>query len=124
MKNKLLVLLCMVMLAMVPQSFGAFVVHKNATNHPAVTTAATKTTVETGHQKHNFIYRQVHKLQNRHDVIPLGLYIILAILPLGWLGMGLNDDFEGFAWILSLLLYILFYIPGLVFTLICIPRYY
>lgn len=52
------------------------------------------------------------------------VYIILSILPLGWLAIGLNDDFEGWRWIVALLLYIIGYIPGLIFSLVMMSKYY
>ena len=35
------------------------------------------------------------------DGISKGIYILLALLGLGWLGMGLNDDFGGSDWVIS-----------------------
>lgn len=57
-------------------------------------------------------------------VMPGILYIILAILGLGWLAMGINDAFSDFDWLISLILYILFYLPGLIYTLIKYNKYY
>ncbi len=56
--------------------------------------------------------------------IPQGLYIVLAIFWMGWLAMGINDDFNGNDWLISLLLYIIFYIPGLIYTLVKMNKYY
>lgn len=56
--------------------------------------------------------------------MPAILYIILAIFALGWLAMGINDNFGDYDWLISLLLYILFYIPGLIYTLIMMGKYY
>ncbi|MES2689166.1 MAG: YqaE/Pmp3 family membrane protein [Bacteroidota bacterium] len=56
--------------------------------------------------------------------IPQGLYIVLAIFYMGWLAMGINDDFHGNDWLISLLLYIIFYIPGLIYTLVKMNKYY
>ncbi len=56
--------------------------------------------------------------------ISQGLYIVLAILGFGWLAMGILDDWQGSDWIISLVLYILFYIPGLIFSLIKMSKYY
>lgn len=58
------------------------------------------------------------------SVMPAILYIILAILAFGWLAMGINDNFSDFDWLISLVLYILFYIPGLIYTLIKMNKYY
>ena len=51
-------------------------------------------------------------------------YIILALLGLGWLAMGILDDWSGNYWIISLVLYLLVYFPGLIYTLIMMPNYY
>jgi uncharacterized membrane protein YqaE (UPF0057 family) len=48
----------------------------------------------------------------------------LAILGFGWLGMGILDDFEGEKWLISLLLYCLVSLPGLIYTLIKMKDYY
>ena len=53
-----------------------------------------------------------------------GIYILLAFLGLGWLGMGLNDNFEGTDWIISLVLYLLFWLPGFIYTLVKMKKYY
>ena len=39
--------------------------------------------------------------------ISKGMYILLAVVGLGWLAMGLLDDFEGSGWIVCLILYAL-----------------
>lgn len=56
--------------------------------------------------------------------ISKGLYIVLAIFGLGWLGMGLNDNFKGDEWLISLLLYILLWLPGFIYTLVKMKKYY
>lgn len=56
--------------------------------------------------------------------ISKGLYIVLAIIGLGWLAMGLLDDWSGSDWIISLVLYFLFFLPGLIYTLIKMKKYY
>jgi|688.fasta_scaffold09640_11 uncharacterized membrane protein YqaE (UPF0057 family) len=58
------------------------------------------------------------------DGISKGIYILLALLGLGWLGMGLNDDFGGSDWVISLVLYLLFFLPGFIYTLIKMKKYY
>ncbi|MES2479828.1 MAG: hypothetical protein V4561_12130 [Bacteroidota bacterium] len=58
------------------------------------------------------------------STIPQVLYILLAIFWLGWLAMGINDDWAGYDWLISLLLYILFWLPGFIFTLIKMSKYY
>lgn len=56
--------------------------------------------------------------------ITKGLYVVLAILGFGWLAMGLLDNFKGSDWIISLVLYALFYIPGLIYSLVKMKKYY
>lgn len=56
--------------------------------------------------------------------ISKGLYIVLAILGFGWLAMGLLDDFGGSDWIISLVLYFLLWLPGFIYTLIKMKKYY
>jgi hypothetical protein len=58
------------------------------------------------------------------DGITKPLYILLAILGLGWIAMAVLDDFSGTDWIISLLLYALFYLPGLIYTLVKMKKYY
>ncbi len=51
-------------------------------------------------------------------------YILLAILGLGWLAIGINDEFLHSRWIFALFLYLLLYIPGLIYTFLRMDRYY
>lgn len=67
--------------------------------------------------------KSMHKSE-RSGVMPSILYIILAIVALGWLAMGINDSFGDFDWLISLVLYLLFYIPGLIYTLVKMNKYY
>ncbi|TAK35704.1 MAG: hypothetical protein EPO28_14380 [Saprospiraceae bacterium] len=41
-----------------------------------------------------------------------GLYILLAILGLAWLGMGIMDDWNGSDWVVNLILTVLCWLPG------------
>jgi uncharacterized membrane protein YqaE (UPF0057 family) len=52
------------------------------------------------------------------------VYILLAILGLGWVGIGLNDDWKGSKWLISLLLYCLLWLPGFIYTLMQMKNYY
>jgi uncharacterized membrane protein YqaE (UPF0057 family) len=56
--------------------------------------------------------------------IPKILYIILALLGLGWLAMGINSNFRGSDWIIGLVLSLLFWIPGFIYTLVKMKKYY
>ena len=70
----------------------------------------------------------IKKAQKQQDDdatdIPKGLYIVGAILGWAWLLMGLMDDFEGNNWWLSILLYILCWIPGVIHAFIKMDEYY
>jgi uncharacterized membrane protein YqaE (UPF0057 family) len=56
--------------------------------------------------------------------IPQGLYIVLAIFGLAWIGMGVMDDWQGDNWWINLILSLLFVIPGLIHALIKMGDYY
>lgn len=56
--------------------------------------------------------------------ISKGLYVVLAIIGFGWLAMGLLDDWSGSDWIIALVLYFLFWLPGLIYSLIKMKKYY
>ena len=88
------------------------------------TTAATSNESKHAEKKHNLISRLFHKIKEGKDVLPQALYIVLCILPLGWLAMGLNDNFTGKDWVISLVLYLLIYLPGLIYSLIMMGKYY
>ena len=65
------------------------------------------------------------KKGSRDADISQGLYVVMAIFGLGWLAMGLMDDFEGNNWWVNLLLTIcLFGIGGLIHALIKMNDYY
>ena len=56
--------------------------------------------------------------------IQKGLYVVLAIFGLGWLAMGLLDDFEGNNWWVGLLLGLLCWLPGVIYSLVKMKDYY
>ena len=86
---------------------------------PAAPTHATRAT------KKRAIFEKVASvLRHDSDAIPKPLYVVLAIIALGWLAMGINDNFEGWNWVLSLVLYILGWLPGVIYTLIMMKDYY
>lgn len=53
-----------------------------------------------------------------------GIYILLAILGLGWLAMGLLSDWSGSEWIIALVLSLLCWLPGLIYALVKKSDYY
>jgi len=68
-------------------------------------------------------YKKSLKRERAAD-IPQVLYIIGAIFGFAWLLMGIMDSFEGNNWWISLLLYILFFLPGIIFAFIKMNEYY
>ena len=48
----------------------------------------------------------------------------MSIFWLGWLAMGLMDDFEGNNWWVSLILYVLCWLPGVIYSLVKMKDYY
>ena len=62
--------------------------------------------------------------RGRDADIPQGLYVLMSIFFLGWLAMGLMDDFEGNNWWVNLILTILCWLPGLIHALVKMKDYY
>ena len=53
-----------------------------------------------------------------------GLYVLLAILGLGWLAMGVMDDWSGSDWVVNLILTVLCWLPGVIHALVKMKKYY
>jgi len=69
--------------------------------------------------------KQVKKMnRSSYADIPQGIYVLMVILGLGWLAMGLMDDFEGNNWWINLLLALLCWLPGLIHGLVKMKEYY
>jgi len=64
------------------------------------------------------------KKKSKAADISEGVYILLAIIGLGWLAMGLLDDWEGNNWIIGLILAVLCWLPGLIYALVKKSEYY
>jgi hypothetical protein len=138
MNTKLLAWLLVFMMGVALNTNAAIVLKKQNAEKPAVTTVSasaesndagtTPAISETkATKKHSFISRAftgAKAMLTGRAAIPAAAYIILCIFALGWLAIGLNDNFSGFSWILSLILYIIFYIPGLIYSLIMMGNYY
>ena len=135
MKTRITVLLLALTLGLTTVSQAAFVVKKEAkTEQVATTTAQSQTTAEESTasatvaaepkahaQQHSFL----HKLfKSGKAEISKGVYVLLAIIGLGFLGIGLNENFEGINWIIGLVLCLLFWLPGLIYALIMMKNYY
>jgi uncharacterized membrane protein YqaE (UPF0057 family) len=56
--------------------------------------------------------------------IPKWLYIVMSIFALGWLAIGIITGFKGNDWWIALLLYFLFIIPGIIYSLVVMKKYY
>lgn len=66
----------------------------------------------------------VKSKMNRGEDIEKGLYIILVIFGLGFIAMGLMDDWEGQNWWMNLILSVLCWIPGVIHGLVKMKDYY
>jgi hypothetical protein len=75
-------------------------------------------------KKKGFFSRLFHTIARHKAEISQALYIVLSIFWLGWLAMGINDDFQGYEWVLCLVLYCLFWLPGFIYSLIKMGDYY
>lgn len=62
--------------------------------------------------------------KNGAEDIEKGLYIILAIFGLGFIAMGLMDDWEGQNWYINLILVVLCWLPGVIHALVKMKDYY
>lgn len=69
--------------------------------------------------------KKMDKMEQKASAnIPLGVYILLAFFALGWLAMGLLDNWSGNSWWIALLLYVILWLPGFIFSLIKMGDYY
>lgn len=75
-------------------------------------------------KKQTVLSKLLTRVAGKSAEIPKVLYIVLAIIGFGWLGMGINDSFSDWDWVISLVLYFLGWLPGLIYTLIKMNKYY
>jgi uncharacterized membrane protein YqaE (UPF0057 family) len=68
--------------------------------------------------------RQMKKKMDEGGDLPQWAYIVMAIFWLGWLAIGVRSNWKGNDWWITLLLYFLFWIPGIVYALIVMDKYY
>lgn len=94
------------------------------TSCEAVQKTATFATRHESTHKHSLFSKIWHAVKPDSDNIPKPLYVVLSIIWLGWLAMGINDNFEGWDWVISLILYLLFWLPGVIYSLIMMKKYY
>lgn len=64
------------------------------------------------------------KMKKGDSDISKGVYILLAIVGLGFLGIGLVSDWDGSEWIIALVLSILCWLPGVIYSLVKMKDYY
>lgn len=71
------------------------------------------------------VKRKIKKMEKAGNAdIPKGLFIVLAILGWAWLVMGLMDDWSGNNWWVALLLTVLCWLPGVIYSLVKMKDYY
>ncbi len=68
------------------------------------------------------IKKQMKKSPNAD--LSKGLYILLAILGWGFIGMGINSNWDGQEWIICLVLGLLTCIGGMIYALVKMKNYY
>lgn len=121
MKHLFTMILGMLMLGFSFSTQAAFPMKNHAQPAPVQTIneTATNGTIAVAKQHHKTKWTK--RVAN---TLPQVVYVLLAIFWLGWLAMGINDNFEGTDWLISLLLYVILYLPGLIFTLIKMGKYY
>ena len=54
---------------------------------------------------------------------PTVLYVVLSILPLAWILMGVQDDWQGNKWWVNLILYIIMWLPGFIHSMVKMKEY-
>lgn len=68
--------------------------------------------------------KMLKKELKRGGDMSVGLYILLAIFGLGFIGIGIMEDWRGMEWILNIFLTLLFWLPGLIHAMILGRKYY
>ena len=64
------------------------------------------------------------KKANQSEDISKEIYIVLAIFGLGFVAMGLLDDWKGNDWIINLVLTALCWLPGVIHAFVKMKKYY
>jgi len=129
MKKLLLAILAVVLFSTIDAEAGIATKKHKATVEVVATSGNTSGKTVPVHatkamKRRAIMERVANIFKHDSDAIPKPLYVVLAIIALGWLAMGINDNFEGWHWVISLLLYILGWLPGVIYTLIMMKDYY
>ena len=143
MSKKLLTLLLAATIGFSTNSHAGFLIRKNApvakteqTSNAETTAANTDETVTTAAptakstevkavaRKHGFLHRLAGRILGNKDVMPQGVYILLSVFFLGWLAIGLNENWDGYNWLIALLLYVILWLPGFIYSMIMMGNYY
>lgn len=56
--------------------------------------------------------------------LPQWAYIVMSLLVLGWLAIGIQSNWKGNDWWISLLLYLVFILPGIIYSFVVMKKYY
>ena len=94
------------------------------------TTSATTISQQNANLKKEFkMQKKVEKIKKflqkgGEDKLSKSVYILLAIIGLGFIGIGLVTDWTGNDWIIGLVLGFLFWLPGVIYALIKMKNYY
>jgi uncharacterized membrane protein YqaE (UPF0057 family) len=71
------------------------------------------------------VKRKMKEMKKAGDEdISSGLYVLLAIFGLGWVAMGIMDDWSGKNWVTNIILTVLCWLPGLIHALAKKTDYY
>jgi uncharacterized membrane protein YqaE (UPF0057 family) len=125
-KTKVLVCALAMALGVSTTSNAAFYVPAKATQTEVVATATQSNAVMAEATQTASIEQAASMVSKKagDSGISKTLYIVLAILGWGFIGVGMNTDWQGSTWIIALVLSILFWIPGVIYSLIKMKEYY
>lgn len=98
-------------------TYAGFLVKKQTITIPTANKQSSAPTMQR-------LEKRFHTYPRHHGELPKGIYIAFCILPLGWLAIAINENFTQQTWIFSLLLYLLLYAPGVIYSLMQMHKYY
>jgi uncharacterized membrane protein YqaE (UPF0057 family) len=71
-----------------------------------------------------YLKKKMKKENDNQAHVPQWLYVVMAIFFLGWLAIGIQSNWKGNNWWICLLLYFLFWLPGVIYALVVMDKYY